>query len=71
MIENIAKGPNQLVHALCSVFAAMQVRWIFFDGAQFEILSFVVNETLPDKYWQAPNYCFSDEVDRQLSPSIA
>jgi hypothetical protein len=37
---------------------ALQVRWIFFDGAQFDILRFNINETLPDEDWQAPSYCF-------------
>ncbi|BDA44768.1 Uncharacterized protein At4g14100 [Coccomyxa sp. Obi] len=53
------------------VHTGLPVRWIFFDGAQFEILSFVINETLPDKDWQAPSYCFSDSVDRLPTPSMA
>lgn len=44
--------------------ASVQVRWIFFDGAQFEILSFVINETLPDAGWQAPSYCFEGPSER-------
>lgn len=34
------------------------VRWIFFDGAQFEVLSWTVGGTLPDEEWQAPAMCF-------------
>lgn len=41
----------------------LQVRWIFFDGAQFEILAFNVNETLPDAEWQAPSYCFDKDAE--------
>jgi len=50
--------PN--ISAFTLLACTLQVRWIFFDGAQFEILSYVVNETLPDADWQAPSYCFED-----------
>ena len=38
-----------------------QVRWRFFDGAQFEIMTFEEGGTLPDEQWQAPEYCFTQE----------
>ena len=41
-----------------AIDSGLPVRWIFFDGAQFEILKFTVNETLPEEEWQAPAYCF-------------
>ena len=40
------------------IHSRLPVRWVFFDGAQFEILRFTVNETLPEEEWQAPAYCF-------------
>jgi hypothetical protein len=46
-----------------SISTGLPVRWIFFDGAQFEILKFTVNETLPEEKWQAPAYCF-ERADR-------
>ncbi|EIE21544.1 hypothetical protein COCSUDRAFT_17537 [Coccomyxa subellipsoidea C-169] len=52
------------------VHTGLPVRWIFFDGAQFEILSFVVNETLPDADWQAPSYCFTDKSQKLLHNTV-
>ena len=46
---------------LVSCCHALQVRWRFFDGAQFEIMTFVEGETLPDEEWQAPEYCFASK----------
>ena len=45
------------------------VRWIFFDGAQFEVLSWKVNETLADEEWQAPPMCFNVSGKRQVELS--
>ena len=44
-----------------SAHLSLQVRWRFFDGAQFEIMAFREGETLPDEEWQAPDYCFKQE----------
>ena len=38
------------------------MRWRFFDGAQFEIMTFKEGETLPDEEWQAPEYCFTKDL---------
>ena len=40
------------------VHTGLPVRWYFFTDVQFDILRFVVNETLPDEEWSAPLYCF-------------
>ena len=41
------------------VHTGLPVRWYFFTDVQFDILRFVVNETLPDEEWSAPSYCFA------------
>ena len=39
------------------------MRWRFFDGAQFEIMTFTEGKTLPDEEWQAPGYCFTQKEE--------
>ena len=45
------------------------MRWRFFDGAQFEIMTFKEGETLPDEEWQAPEYCFKQDGGTQTGVS--
>jgi len=52
------QGISTVWSHLAAEEACMQVRWIFFDGAQFDIMTFKEGETLPDEEWQAPDYCF-------------
>ena len=55
------QGISFLWSDLAAEEACMQVRWIFFDGAQFDIMTFKEGKTLPDEEWQAPTYCFEQE----------
>jgi len=34
------------------------VRWLFYDGATFDVISWNVNKTLKEQKWQLPDYCF-------------
>lgn len=36
------------------------VAWVFTDSnARFDVLGWYINQTLADKEWQAPDYCFA------------
>lgn len=35
------------------------VRWVFYDNAKFDIISWKENETLQENLWQIPDYCLS------------
>lgn len=45
-------------------------RWVFFDGAQFDVLRWAINETAGEATWAIPGYCFSepkkDSNDKRL-----
>lgn len=44
-----------------SIETGNPVRWRFFTGAQFEIMSFLPGTKVPEEIWQAPSYCFVDK----------
>ncbi|CAN0105472.1 unnamed protein product [Ascophyllum nodosum] len=45
------------------------VKWIFFDGAEFEVIRFDSGATMDDDFFQIPAYCFSEAVhDETTSP---
>lgn len=50
------------VHYYADVQTGQPVYWEFFTGAQFHILSFEVNATLPEEQWQVPAQCPVDPV---------
>jgi hypothetical protein len=35
-------------------------RWVFFDGAQFDVMRWAVNETADEATWAIPPYCFDN-----------
>ncbi|CAM9189453.1 unnamed protein product [Scytosiphon promiscuus] len=39
------------------------VKWLFFDGAAFEVVAFDEGATMPDEEFQIPAYCFADEAE--------
>jgi len=45
------------------VGADVPVRWVFFDGASFEVLRWAINETASDEaMWSVPPYCFTEST---------
>ncbi|XP_004503816.1 uncharacterized protein At4g14100-like [Cicer arietinum] len=42
------------------VLTRTPVKWIFYDGMTFHVMTFEVGAVLDDAHWQAPLYCFSD-----------
>lgn len=49
------------VHYYADVRTGLPVYWEFFTHAQFHVLSFEVNATLPDSKWQPPAQCHSEQ----------
>ena len=41
------------------------IRWLFFDGSQFEILTYEPGKVPPEETWQAPLSCF-EKKDAQV-----
>ncbi|CAM9410017.1 unnamed protein product [Hapterophycus canaliculatus] len=39
------------------------VKWVFFDGAAFEVVAFDIGATLPEEEFQIPGYCFEDNAE--------
>ena len=50
-----------------SVETGRPVRWIFFDGAQFEVMTWEEGLRLEDFAWQAPEYCFGKGIADESS----
>lgn len=38
------------------------VRWVFYDDASFDIMTWDVNMTVTENEWTIPNYCFADSM---------
>ncbi|CAK8579083.1 unnamed protein product [Lathyrus sativus] len=41
------------------VLTRRPIKWIFYDGMVFHVMTFEVGAVLEDEHWQAPGYCFS------------
>jgi hypothetical protein len=41
------------------VGADTPIRWVFYDGASFDVMRWAVNETANSTTWEIPPYCFS------------
>ena len=35
-------------------------RWVFFDGASFDVMKWEINGTVPEATWQVPAFCFTE-----------
>ena len=57
---DVWNGGNGFITYYADVITGLPVRWIFFDNAIFDVLTFEHGAVLQDKDWQAPHYCFED-----------
>lgn len=46
------------------------VKWVFFDGAEFEVIRFDSGATMYDDLFQIPGYCFSGDLFDEPVPSL-
>ncbi|GAB5034645.1 transferase-like protein [Nannochloropsis oceanica] len=56
---------SSIHHPFVTYFADVETqrpwRWIFFDGAIFDVIEWTPGGTLPEADWQLPAYCFGED----------
>ncbi len=57
---------RMFVHYYADRTTGQPVFWQFFDQAQFHVLKFEVNKTLPDSDWQEPGRCHDSSTAHSL-----
>ena len=55
----LIKDPKHFITYWADASTNQPVRWQFFDGALFDILTWEEGKVLSDEQWQAPQSCFA------------